>query len=70
MNDDRALRLLEEIRDLQRQHLENYKEGLRNQRESIELSRQFSDQAARRLKVTMIILIVLLVAFVLIRFWR
>ncbi len=70
MNDDRAIRLLEEIRDLQRQHLENYKEGLRNQRESIELSRQFSDQAARRLKVTMIILIVLLVAFVLIRFWR
>jgi len=70
VNDDRAIRLLEEIRDLQRQHLENYKEGLRNQRESIELSRQFSDQAARRLKVTMIILIVLLVAFVLIRFWR
>jgi len=70
VNDDRAIRLLEEIRDLQRQHLENYKEGLRNQRESIELSRQFSDQAARRLKVTMIILIVLLVAFVLIQFWR
>ncbi len=52
MNDDRAIRLLEEIRDLQRQHLENYKEGLRNQRESIELSRQFSDQAARRLKAS------------------
>jgi len=52
VNDDRALRLLEEIRDLQRQHLENYKEGLRNQRESIELSRQFSDQAARRLKAS------------------
>jgi len=70
VNDDRTIRLLEEIRDLQRQHLENYKEGLRNQRESIELSREFSEQAARRLRVTMIILVVLVAVFVFIRFWR
>jgi CHASE3 domain sensor protein len=37
MTDDRAIRLLEEIRDLQRQHGERYGEALRNQLESIRL---------------------------------
>jgi CHASE3 domain sensor protein len=35
--DDRMVRLLEEIRDLQRQHAERYGEALRNQEESIRL---------------------------------
>ncbi len=37
MSDDRTVRLLEEIRDLQRQHMERYGEALRNQQESIRL---------------------------------
>jgi CHASE3 domain sensor protein len=37
MNDDRALRILEEIRDLQRQNTANYQEALRDQQESIRL---------------------------------
>jgi hypothetical protein len=37
MNDDRMIRLLEEIRDLQREHAERYGEALRNQQESIRL---------------------------------
>lgn len=37
MDDDRVIRLLEEIRDLQRQHGERYGEALRNQEESIRL---------------------------------
>jgi hypothetical protein len=37
MNDDRIIRLLEEIRDLQRRHAERYGEALRNQEESIKL---------------------------------
>jgi hypothetical protein len=37
MTDDRIIRLLEEIRDLQRQHAERYGEALRNQEESIRL---------------------------------
>ena len=37
MTDDRLIRLLEEIRDLQRQHAERYGEALRNQVESIRL---------------------------------
>jgi hypothetical protein len=35
--DERVVRLLEEIRDLQRQHVERYGEALRNQQESIRL---------------------------------
>lgn len=37
MSDERVIRLLEEIRDLQRQHAERYGEALRNQEESIRL---------------------------------
>jgi CHASE3 domain sensor protein len=37
MTDDRIIRLLEEIRDLQRQHGERYGEALQNQQESIRL---------------------------------
>jgi hypothetical protein len=37
MTDERTIRLLEEIRDLQRQYLERYGEALRNQQESIRL---------------------------------
>ena len=37
MNDERVLRVLEEMRDLQRQHLANYQDALRNQQESIRL---------------------------------
>ncbi len=37
MADDRIIRVLEEIRDLQRQHMERSGEALRNQQESIRL---------------------------------
>ena len=37
MSDDQVVRLLEEIRDLQRQHAERYGEALHNQQESIRL---------------------------------
>lgn len=37
MTDDRIIRLLEEIRDLQRLHTERYGEALQNQQESIRL---------------------------------
>jgi hypothetical protein len=36
-NDDRVIRILEEIRDLQRHNVERYGETLRNQQESIRL---------------------------------
>jgi len=37
MTDDRVVRPLEEIRDLQREHAERYGEALRNQQEPIRL---------------------------------
>lgn len=37
MSDERIIRLLEEIRDLQRHHAERYSAALRNQEESIRL---------------------------------
>jgi hypothetical protein len=37
MDDERVIRILEEIRDLQRQHISSYQEALRNQQESIRL---------------------------------
>ena len=37
MDDDRVVRILEEMRDLQRQNLSRYEEALRNQQESIRL---------------------------------
>jgi hypothetical protein len=37
MTEERVIRLLEEIRNLQRQHAERYGEALRNQEESIRL---------------------------------
>jgi hypothetical protein len=71
MSDERVIRLLEEIRDLQRQHAERYGEALRNQEESIRLQ-----QAGLRrvrvvlafatiavvLAVTMLVILVLRVA--------
>jgi hypothetical protein len=39
MNDDRVVRLLEEIRDIQRQHAERYGEALHNQQESIRIQK-------------------------------
>jgi hypothetical protein len=47
LTDERAIRLLEEIRDLQRQHVERYGEALRNQQESIRLQQT----ALRRVRV-------------------
>jgi hypothetical protein len=47
MTDDRVIRLLEEIRDLQRQHGERYGEALHNQQESIRLQQV----ALRRVRI-------------------
>jgi CHASE3 domain sensor protein len=47
MPDDRVIQLLEEIRDLQRQHVERYSEALRNQQESIRLQQA----AIRRVRI-------------------
>jgi hypothetical protein len=46
--DEQVIKLLEEIRDLQKLHVENYKDALKNQQESIDIQKR----AARRQKIT------------------
>ncbi|HEX2250671.1 MAG TPA: hypothetical protein VHH32_09995 [Gemmatimonadales bacterium] len=67
--DDRIIPLLEEIRDLQRQHVERYGEALRNQQESIRLQQA----GLRRVRVILgfaMIALVLAVGMLVIVFLR
>ena len=64
MTDERVIRLLEEVRDLQREHLERYKEALRNQAESIQLQREWSEVTKKRLRFVFALIAVLLVLLV------
>ena len=59
MADDAVIKLLEEIRDLQKIHLESYKDAVRNQQEAIELQKR----AARRQKVSLLLFGSLLLVF-------
>ncbi len=58
MAEERVIQLLEEIRDLQKLHVENYKDALKNQQESIDLQKR----AVRRQKITLVVFGLLLVA--------
>jgi hypothetical protein len=69
MTDERVVRLLEEIRDLQRQHAERYGEALRNQEESIRLQQA----GLRRVRVVLAfatIAVILAVAMLVLLFLR
>jgi CHASE3 domain sensor protein len=69
MNDDRVVRLLEEIRDGQRALLEQYQHAIRNQQQSIEMQR--SAMARPRgllIGIGIVILVVLAIALVLLRY--
>ena len=59
MADEEVVKLLTEIRDLQKLHVENYKDAIRHQRESIEIQKR----AVRRQKITLIVVGVLVAAF-------
>jgi|SRR5450755_1141580 hypothetical protein len=63
--DEQVIKLLEEIRDLQKLHVENYKEALKNQQESIEINRR----ALRRQKITSLVLGGLLLIFLIFMAW-
>lgn len=58
--DDRAVVLLEEIRSLQREHLELYRQAVRNQEDSIRLQREAQDEFRRRMKLVWVIAIIAL----------
>ena len=60
MAEEQVVKLLEEIRDLQKLHVENYRDALKNQQESI----GFQKRPVSRQKVTSLVMIVLLVVLV------
>jgi cell division protein FtsL len=69
MDEDRIARLLEEIRDLQRQHLQAYGQALENQQEAIRMQRDGVGRARKLLAaVGVVIAIVLVIVLVLLRY--
>ncbi|HSM18132.1 MAG TPA: hypothetical protein VK845_14200, partial [Gemmatimonadales bacterium] len=64
MTDDRVIRLLEEVRDLQREHLGHYKEALRNQAESIRMQRELSEAAKSRLRIVSVLIAIVVVLLI------
>lgn len=65
MADEQVIKLLEEIRDLQKLHIENYKDALKNQQESIEISRR----AVRRQKISYFVIGGILLVFLIVLAW-
>jgi len=63
--DEQVIKLLEEIRDLQKLHAENYKDAPKNQQESIDLQKR----AIRRQRITSLVLGGLLLAFLIFLAW-
>jgi ferric-dicitrate binding protein FerR (iron transport regulator) len=63
--DEQIIALLQEIRDLQKLHVQNYQDALKNQQESIAIQRG----AMRRQRGALFVLFVLLVGFMLLIFW-
>jgi hypothetical protein len=72
MDEDRLTRLLEEIKDLQRQQVDAYARALANQQEALRLQREGVGRARKLLAgVGVIIGIILLMVLVLFRYiWQ
>jgi hypothetical protein len=69
MDEDRMVRLLEEIRDLQRQQVEAYGRVLSNQEEALRRQREGMGRARKLLAgVGLAILLVLVIVVVLLRY--
>ncbi len=69
MDEDRVVRLLEEVRDLQRQQVEAYARALSNQEEALRRQREGVGRARKFLAgVGVILLIVLAIVVLLLRY--
>jgi uncharacterized membrane protein (DUF106 family) len=69
MDEDRLARLLEEIRDLQRQQVEAYARALTNQQEALRLQREAMGRARKLLAgIGVILAIVFIMVLVLLQF--
>ena len=65
MAEQEVIKLLEEIRDLQKLHVENYKDALKNQQESIDMQKR----AMRRQRMILIVFGLILVGFLVFLAW-
>ena len=65
MAEEQVVKLLEEIRDLQKLHVENYRDALKNQQESIDIQKR----ALSRQRITSLVLGLILVAFLAFLAW-
>jgi hypothetical protein len=69
MDEDRLARLLEEIRDLQRQQVEAYARALTNQQEALRLQREGMSRARKLLAgIGVILAIVFIMVLVLLQY--
>jgi cell division protein FtsL len=69
MDEDRLARLLQEIRDLQRQQVEAYARAISNQEEALRLQREGMGRARKLLVgIGVVIIIVLVITLVLLRY--
>ena len=69
MDEDRIARLLEEIRDQQRQHYEVYRRALDDQQEAVRIQREGIRRARKLLvAVGVVIAIVLVMVLILLRY--
>ncbi|HEV2462830.1 MAG TPA: hypothetical protein VGT04_03425 [Acidobacteriaceae bacterium] len=58
MENEEIVLLLREIRDLQKQHVENYRDALKNQQESIELQAKAGRLQKRSLIILLVVVLV------------
>lgn len=61
MANEQLIKLLEEIRDLQKLHVENYKDALKNQQESIAIQKRGMRRQIRSLIILVIFLACILI---------
>ncbi len=69
MNDDRIVKLLEEIRDIQREHFATYKDALPNLQEAVRLQRE-ATRRVMRIATLLMVLVAVLVLFVIVPYLR
>ncbi len=63
--EEQVIKLLEEIRDLQKLHVENYKDAIKNQQEAIDIQKR----SFRRQKISLLVVGFLLLAFLVVLVW-
>ncbi len=61
MADEQVIKLLEEIRDLQKAHVASYKEAVKNQQDAIDLQKR----AMRRQQIGILLIVFVVVALLL-----